>query len=36
MDKAKELIEIEAAKKKVEIIEGSGPAFDANVEEDAQ
>lgn len=32
MDRAKERIEAEARAKKVEIIEGAGPAFDANIE----
>lgn len=31
MDKAKEKIEKEAEKKKVEIFEGTGPAFEENV-----
>ena len=34
MDKAKESIEKEAKLKKVEVNEGTGPAFDANIIED--
>ena len=36
MDQAKEKIEKEAVLKKIEITEGTGPAFDAIVEEETQ
>ena len=31
MDEVKEILESEAAKRDIEIIEGTGPSFDANV-----
>jgi hypothetical protein len=34
MDQAKEKIEAEAALKKISITEGTGPAFDANIQEE--
>jgi hypothetical protein len=34
MDQAKEKIEKEAALKKIQITEGTGPAFDAQIQED--
>ena len=34
MDKAKELIEKEAKLKQIDIMEGKGPAFDSNINED--